>query len=190
MSNRSSKSTYIKNLVCSVCLCSRSSELFSTNYCCSRIKKHSKRQICDSCLHQHIISKLYSCLTSCIICPEMNCVANLSQTAVCDVLLKYKSTDLLNDYLHEQQWQGKNDEWIERFAVRCPGCNVPIEKDGGCDKMICIRCQKHFYWSKAKTYFYQSRYRLFYIIHPFVDGIILVIVLLSLILATVIYFKK
>jgi hypothetical protein len=117
----------------------------------------------------------------------MNCVANLSQTAVCDVLLKYKSTDLLNDYLHEQQWQGKNDEWIERFAVRCPGCNVPIEKDGGCDKMICIRCQKHFYWSKAKTYFYQSRYRLFYIIHPFVDGIILVI---FLILATVIYFKK
>jgi hypothetical protein len=144
-------------------------------------------------MHQHVISKLYSCLISCVTCPETNCSANLSQSAICDILIKYKSNDLLNDYLCEQQWEGKSDEWIHRFAARCPGCNVPIEKDGGCDEMICIRCQTHFYWSKAKRYFREykkSGYQSFCIIHPFIDGIILVIFLLFLILSTVIYFKE
>lgn len=187
----------IKKNFCSVCLCHRSSHSFSTNYCCSSLTKHVKRQICDTCLHQHVLSKLYSCLTSSIICPERNCSVNLSHSAICDLLLKYESKDLLNDYLREQQWEGKNDEWIKRFAARCPGCNVPIEKNGGCDEMICSRCQTHFYWSKAKRYLQtkhnnnkQQQYRSFFLIHPLIDGILFVCFLLCLILAIVIYFKE
>ena len=66
------------------------------------------------------------------------------------MLLKFDSHALLDDYLREQQWQGKSEEWINRFALRCPGCESPIEKNGGCDEMLCIRCQTHFYWSKAR----------------------------------------
>ncbi len=58
----------------------------------------------------------------------------------------------MNDYLREQQWQGKSNEWIKRFTLPCPGCHVPIEKDGGCNQMICSRCQLHFYWTQAKRY--------------------------------------
>jgi hypothetical protein len=189
---KNSSYTRFTSISCSVCSCYRSCQLFATNYCCSSLTKHRKRQVCDSCIHQHVLSKLYSCLTSSVTCPELNCSANLSQSAICDILIKYKSNDLLNDYLHEQQWEGKSDEWIKRFASLCPGCNVPIEKDGGCDEMICIRCKTHFYWSKAKRYKENKKYeyRAFFIIHPFVDGIILVIVLLFLILSSVIFFKK
>ncbi len=167
--------------------------MFSTNYCSSSLTKHVKRRVCDTCVHQHILSKLYSCLTSSITCPEVNCTVGLSQKAICEILSKYKSHQLLNNYLREQQWQGKSDEWIERFAARCPGCNVPIEKNGGCDEMVCIRCQTHFYWSKAKSYVQTDRKhqnQSFFVIDPLVDGIILVILLLFLILTTVIYFNK
>jgi len=190
------KSSYPKHLtikknLCSVCLCYRSSQLFSTNYCCSSLKKHGQRRVCDTCVHQHILSKLYSCLTSSVTCPELNCSINLSQSVICDILLKYESNQLLNEYLFEQQWQGKSDEWIKRFATRCPGCHVPIEKNGGCDEMICIRCQTHFYWSKAKRYFQANKkyqYQSFFVIHPLISGIIIV-VFLFLILSIVIYFK-
>ncbi|CAF2710087.1 unnamed protein product [Rotaria sp. Silwood2] len=178
-------------ILCSACLCYRSPELFSTNYCCSSLKRHVRRQVCDSCVHQHILSKLYSCLTSCITCPELNCSLYLSQSVICDILLKYESNELLNDYLCEQQWHGKSDEWIKRYTTCCPGCYVPIEKNGGCDEMICIRCQTHFYWSKAKRNFPENkkqRQKSFSVI-PFIDVIIFGIFLLFLILATVIYYK-
>lgn len=181
-----SKNFTIKKILCSVCFCYRLSSLFSTNYCCSTSKKHVRRQVCDTCVHQHVLSKLYSCLTSSITCPEMNCLVIYSSSIICEILLKYQSHQLLNDYLREQQWQGKSDEWIKRFAARCPGCNVPIEKNGGCDEMICIRCQTHFYWSKAKRYFQttkKSEYQSFYIIHPSYDIIFLGIPLLCLILS-------
>jgi hypothetical protein len=58
--------------------------------------------------------------------------------------------------------------------------------------MICIRCQTHFYWSKAKRYFHKNKnneYQTFFVIHPLIDGIILVVFLLLLILSTVVYFK-
>ena len=131
---------------CAVCLCSRLSSLYSTDYCCSNVQ----RDVCDCCVHQHVLSKLYSCLTSDVPCPERDCRVYFSPSIVCDVLLNYRSEHLLEDYLREQQWQGKSEEWIERFAKHCPTCQVPIEKNGGCDEMVCIRCRRHFYWSRTK----------------------------------------
>jgi hypothetical protein len=32
---------------------------------------------------------------------------------------------------------------------RCPNCYFVIEKDGGCDSMFCISCQKYFNWATA-----------------------------------------
>lgn len=169
-----------------MCLYHRSYDLFSTNYCCSTLPSHTQRQICDICVHYHIKTKLYSCLTSCIICPELNCSSNLSPSVICHILLKYESNQLLNNYLSEQQWQGKSNEWIKRFTIRCPGCNVPIEKDGGCDEMICINCQTHFYWSKAKQHIQEDKKETYQFEF---DWILLLIFLLFLILSTIIYYK-
>jgi hypothetical protein len=77
---------------------------------------------------------------------------NLSPSVICDLLLIHENNDLLNNYLDAQQWEGNSKEWIQRFTLRCPHCNVPIEKNGGCNQMICTRCGLYFNWLKAKGY--------------------------------------
>jgi len=34
----------------------------------------------------------------------------------------------------------------------CPGCQVPIEKNDGCDHMHCVICGRHFSWRSAIPY--------------------------------------
>jgi len=36
--------------------------------------------------------------------------------------------------------------WIAKNSKPCPGCNVPVEKDTGCNHMHCSRCDSHFCW--------------------------------------------
>ena len=178
--------------LCCVCFSSRSLELFQIDYCCSLSTRHLRREVCDVCLYQHVLSQLHSCLTNLIQCPERDCSAYLSSPSICEILLINENDILLENYLREQKWKGKTDQWIHRFTIPCPGCQVHIEKNGGCDEMICIRCQTHFYWSLAKRN-YQTKQihkqQSAILIHPFIDGILLVILLLFLILSSVIYFK-
>jgi hypothetical protein len=42
-------------------------------------------------------------------------------------------------------------------AKRCPNCQLVIEKDGGCNSMFCIGCQKFFNWATAGMYPYSTR---------------------------------
>jgi hypothetical protein len=37
---------------------------------------------------------------------------------------------------------------------RCPNCFLVIVKDGGCDSMYCLGCQKYFNWATAGTFCY------------------------------------
>ncbi|KAI0433213.1 hypothetical protein F5Y09DRAFT_338817 [Xylaria sp. FL1042] len=41
------------------------------------------------------------------------------------------------------------------ITKRCPGCGVHIQKNGGCDRMRCVKCDKIFLWSKVKPIFAQ-----------------------------------
>lgn len=34
---------------------------------------------------------------------------------------------------------------------RCPNCHLVIEKDGGCDSMFCLGCNKYFNWATAAS---------------------------------------
>lgn len=36
--------------------------------------------------------------------------------------------------------------WIEANTHNCPGCDGPIEKNGGCNHMVCLTCRKEFCW--------------------------------------------
>lgn len=42
----------------------------------------------------------------------------------------------------------KDIEYIEKISKKCPnpGCNWPIEKNGGCDHMTCPKCHWEFCW--------------------------------------------
>ncbi|XP_031754655.1 E3 ubiquitin-protein ligase RNF14 isoform X1 [Xenopus tropicalis] len=40
----------------------------------------------------------------------------------------------------------KSTEWLETNTQQCPNCNASIQKDGGCNKMICRKCNKDFCW--------------------------------------------
>lgn len=40
----------------------------------------------------------------------------------------------------------KSQEEIDRTSRACPNCFVPITKNGGCNKMTCTQCHKHFCW--------------------------------------------
>ncbi|XP_069135527.1 uncharacterized protein [Argopecten irradians] len=41
-----------------------------------------------------------------------------------------------------QKWFSENTA----NRKKCPNCSVPIEKDGGCNRMGCLSCQKHICW--------------------------------------------
>ncbi|KIJ51150.1 hypothetical protein M422DRAFT_776474 [Sphaerobolus stellatus SS14] len=38
----------------------------------------------------------------------------------------------------------RNDEWMERETMACPGCRVRVQKNHGCNHMTCARCSQHF----------------------------------------------
>eukprot|EP00908_Phaeocystis_cordata_P016491 Transcript_27751.p1 GENE.Transcript_27751~~Transcript_27751.p1 ORF type:complete len:243 (+),score=32.20 Transcript_27751:56-730(+) len=41
-------------------------------------------------------------------------------------------------------------EVIRQLDVRaCPHCSAPVEKNGGCDHMVCRVCRKDFWWGRA-----------------------------------------
>lgn len=37
-------------------------------------------------------------------------------------------------------------DYISRETKGCPGCSIPIEKDGGCDHITCTKCSHEFCW--------------------------------------------
>lgn len=44
----------------------------------------------------------------------------------------------------------ENIKAIKKNTRPCPKCNIPIEKDGGCDQMYCVYCDVSFFWSTGK----------------------------------------
>ncbi|TFK71862.1 RWD-domain-containing protein [Pluteus cervinus] len=37
-----------------------------------------------------------------------------------------------------------NEEWVAKSTMKCPGCQVPVWRDYGCNYMRCTRCGQHF----------------------------------------------
>ncbi|ETN77366.1 hypothetical protein NECAME_11115, partial [Necator americanus] len=36
--------------------------------------------------------------------------------------------------------------WIQENSKKCPNCSCPIQKNGGCKKVICSACKTPFCW--------------------------------------------
>ena len=41
-------------------------------------------------------------------------------------------------------------EYLAENTKKCPQCNSPVEKNGGCQKIICWRCNTNFCWKCTK----------------------------------------
>ncbi|TRY58036.1 hypothetical protein DNTS_022691 [Danionella cerebrum] len=39
-----------------------------------------------------------------------------------------------------------DEEWVKKNSKPCPSCGANIQKDEGCNKMMCISCQELFCW--------------------------------------------
>lgn len=48
--------------------------------------------------------------------------------------------------LYELVNAAKTEDWMSKHSKRCPCCHINIEKNDGCNKMICRKCNTHFCW--------------------------------------------
>lgn len=85
-----------------------------------------------------------------MICPIQECDETIPHDIIQPILLKFNA-NLLEEYTLKFNWHGTSKQWIKRFAARCPGCSAPIEKNGGCNRVVCQRCRQSFDWQLAKT---------------------------------------
>ena len=54
--------------------------------------------------------------------------------------------DIMKVWLGKQLGSSLTDMWLRAFTKQCPKCDVPINKDGGCNHMQCKECAHHFCW--------------------------------------------
>ena len=40
----------------------------------------------------------------------------------------------------------RDASWLSRNTKACPGCGSRIQKNGGCNHMVCSLCRRHFCW--------------------------------------------
>ncbi|CAF0934910.1 unnamed protein product [Adineta steineri] len=138
-----------KQALCSVCQnsCVSSSSFLTRCSTCTTMSRHT---LCDGCFYKHIFTTISNDITSRVICPEPMCDTELSKEIIQSAFHAFGNQPLWEDYVSRSNWHGKSNQWIKNFSVRCPDCRVPIEKNGGCDRMTCTQCLLCFSWERAK----------------------------------------
>mmetsp|Transcript_1021 Transcript_1021/g.997 ORF Transcript_1021/g.997 Transcript_1021/m.997 type:complete len:162 (-) Transcript_1021:5-490(-) len=83
-------------------------------------------------------------------CPKPDCVG---------VAYKERGKRMAMCFLCEHAWEanpcGHEKEWEKpgfdgERVRRCPKCQAPIEKNGGCNHMVCTRCGRNFDWGSSQ----------------------------------------
>ena len=65
--------------------------------------------------------------------------------AICYLLLQAK--EWARVMREVQALEESHDEgWVERNSKPCKGCGARIQKNGGCNHMICSKCRHQFCW--------------------------------------------
>jgi hypothetical protein len=49
-----------------------------------------------------------------------------------------------------------SEELKVKVTRACPTCDAPIEKNGGCSHMNCWKCDSHFNWEDAPSYYVKA----------------------------------
>ncbi|CCF55789.1 hypothetical protein KAFR_0A03540 [Kazachstania africana CBS 2517] len=54
--------------------------------------------------------------------------------------------DITNAWIKKARKESENLNWVLSNTKECPKCSVNIEKDGGCNHMVCSSCKYEFCW--------------------------------------------
>eukprot|EP00546_Thalassionema_frauenfeldii_P009930 CAMPEP_0178920662 /NCGR_PEP_ID=MMETSP0786-20121207/15126_1 /TAXON_ID=186022 /ORGANISM="Thalassionema frauenfeldii, Strain CCMP 1798" /LENGTH=669 /DNA_ID=CAMNT_0020594747 /DNA_START=1500 /DNA_END=3509 /DNA_ORIENTATION=+ len=87
-----------------------------------------------------IVWKAHECATSNVHCTE--CMTNFCFTCQSEPHAPASCVDMKN----WNKTMGNSKLWIKSNTKACPGCNVPIEKNHGCNHMQCSQCGFDFCW--------------------------------------------
>jgi hypothetical protein len=147
--SRSGANSAIKRSLCNICQLNQ--PIYSQIPSCSSCRTSSQQTVCRLCLQRHIFTSISADIISQVTCPEQGCTGHIMNNTIQTTLAGFGRTDLWEEYSLKSNWSGTSEQWIKRFSVKCPGCQVPIEKNGGCDRMLCRHCSLSFSWSHAKT---------------------------------------
>ena len=135
--------------LCSVCY--RSNPASNSSIVrCADCQLSARTSLCEPCFNTFVLTSVTSGVAIDILCPEPHCKSFLNKDAVRAVLINHGNSQLLKEYLQRCDWRGSSTQWINKFAVPCPHCQCPIEKNGGCDNMTCSKCIRWFSWSNAQ----------------------------------------
>eukprot|EP01103_Thecamoeba_quadrilineata_P002918 TRINITY_DN12764_c0_g1_i1.p1 TRINITY_DN12764_c0_g1~~TRINITY_DN12764_c0_g1_i1.p1 ORF type:complete len:552 (+),score=99.95 TRINITY_DN12764_c0_g1_i1:56-1711(+) len=111
-------------------------------YCprCERLAKKDDEKLarCGSCFYSF-----------CPICqssyhPVTPCFEGITQEDLTDFMKAGDDKGNRRQQLMQQMQQKASLILIQKCAMACPGCGVPIQKDGGCNKMTCQNCNAFF----------------------------------------------
>mmetsp|Transcript_26904 Transcript_26904/g.75625 ORF Transcript_26904/g.75625 Transcript_26904/m.75625 type:complete len:185 (+) Transcript_26904:72-626(+) len=115
--------------------------------------KRCGHRICRNCHHGHLSNQLES--KTAIHTPVCAvCLSKLSRKDVRAGIAGNKKLRKLwkvrKENLRQHAEDKKSMDWTATNAKRCPACRVPIEKNGGCNLMICTQCEHHFSWKATE----------------------------------------
>lgn len=63
--------------------------------------------------------------------------------------MQVREWDALLDKVKKEA-ASRNEDWMHVHTKPCVGCGSPIEKNGGCNHIVCTRCRRHFCWVSPK----------------------------------------
>ncbi len=46
----------------------------------------------------------------------------------------------------QKEAAGADEGWLARHTKPCGGCGARIQRNGGCNHIVCTRCRRHFCW--------------------------------------------
>eukprot|EP01097_Dermamoeba_algensis_P004844 TRINITY_DN3109_c0_g1_i1.p1 TRINITY_DN3109_c0_g1~~TRINITY_DN3109_c0_g1_i1.p1 ORF type:complete len:472 (-),score=114.96 TRINITY_DN3109_c0_g1_i1:150-1565(-) len=68
-----------------------------------------------------------------------NCLSVEHKPCTCEMLKEWNKKNSGTD-------QALDHQLIATISRECPKCRVPVQKNGGCNHMVCSRCTYHFCW--------------------------------------------
>eukprot|EP00759_Apiculatamorpha_spiralis_P016987 PhF_6_TR2324/c0_g1_i1/m.4130/K11968/ARIH1; ariadne-1 len=112
---------------------------------CSYVENHSKYRWCPQCRNpvfydDFVRATEKSHVVQCTSCNEefcFSCGAEAHAPATCKQLRLW---------LQKERDESETANWVAANTKPCPQCTSTIEKNGGCNHMVCSQCKYEFCW--------------------------------------------
>lgn len=72
--------------------------------------------------------------------------------SICDKIKKYIETTCANYFQQNPLYALACGDCTSNAIKKCPGCQIPVQKNGGCNHINCPNCDSHWCWICSKIY--------------------------------------